>query len=320
MAAVAEDDATLPNGVYRIAIIGDQGTGKTEFLKWFLESMENKGKVEHEHILVGEFIREAGYVRVEGSLHRFQSAFDTDQLRGDWKGRYSLKYERKAILQRKNFNKRYRATVSPLFYDLPLDGIISSGDEISSDTSLNTEINSNGPKLQVWDTSGKASFSRLGLIFEEFRAIDLFIVVFSIDDKSTFDNVKKWKKGFIDQLEGINQHRKLPMILIGTKLDKEENRQVTQDRVYDYCRRRAPFGNNVPYFEVSSRVPAEGSAVADIFEEAIKLIEINRDLNQLSESKNMASLTRDQIQLIQTKYEVKGNAELDRSCKTCGIM
>ena len=120
MAALVEDDAALPGGVYRVAIIGDQRTGKTEFLKWFFESVENKGKVEHEHIMVGEFIRESDYVRVEGSLHRFQSAFNSDQLREDWKGRYSSKYERKAILQRKNFNKRYRATVSPLFYDLPL--------------------------------------------------------------------------------------------------------------------------------------------------------------------------------------------------------
>ena len=119
MAALAEDDAALTDGVYRVAIIGDQRTGKTEFLKWFFESLENKGKVEHEHIMVGEFIRESDYVRVEGSLHRFQSAFHSDQLREDWKARYSSKYERKAILQRKNFNKRYRATVSPLFYDLP---------------------------------------------------------------------------------------------------------------------------------------------------------------------------------------------------------
>ena len=68
--------------------------------------------------------------------------------------------------------------------------------------------------------------------------------MFSIDDKSTFDNVKKWKKDFINQLQGIGKHRRIPMILIGTKLDKEENRQVTQDRVYDYCRRKAPFGGN----------------------------------------------------------------------------
>ena len=78
MAALVKDDAALPGSVYRVAIIGDQRTGKTEFLKWFFESLENKGKVELEHILVGEFIRESDYVRVEGSLHRFQSAFHTD--------------------------------------------------------------------------------------------------------------------------------------------------------------------------------------------------------------------------------------------------
>ena len=156
--------------VYRVAIIGDQRTGKTEFLKWFFESVENKGKVEHEHIMVGEFIRESDYVRVEGSLHRFQSAFNSDQLREDWKGRYSSKYERKAILQRKNFNKRYRATVSR--YTI-FPWVESSTVVMKLVMALpQTRDKCWWPKLQVWDTSGKASFSRLGLIF---RSLELLI-------------------------------------------------------------------------------------------------------------------------------------------------
>ena len=142
--------------VYRVTVIGDQRTGKTEFLKWFLKVWKTKEKWSRS-ILVGEFIRESDYVRVEGSLHRFQS-FHTDQLREDWKARYSSKYERKAILQRKNFNKRYRATVSPLFYDLPFRGIIDGSNESGGDTSLEPGTDAGGPKLQVWDTS-EVSFS-----------------------------------------------------------------------------------------------------------------------------------------------------------------
>ena len=91
----------------------------------------------------------------------------------------------------------------------------------------------------------------------------------------------------------MGNHRKIPLILIGTKLDKEENRQVTQDRVYDYCRRKAPHGGNIPYFEVSSRIPAEGSSINEIFDEAVKLMKL---LELLEES--------DDIQKVYTNFEV----------------
>ena len=93
--------------------------------------------------------------------------------------------------------------------------------------------------------------------------------------------------------------------------------------MYDYCRRKAPYGGNIPYFEVSSRVPAEGSSVTDIFDEAVKLIEINRTIKDLSEDKNgeVKKLSQKQIQLIHTKYEMKNmDNEMNRSCKTCSVM
>ena len=318
MSSFLQDEEEIPYDIFRVAVIGDQKTGKTEILKWFFEGENNHGKIEYEEVLVGEFIRESDYVRVEGSLHRFQSSFETNNFKEYRKKKFRTKHERKAVLQRKKFNKRYRATISPLFYDIVIHGKEDPGNGQSQSQNSKPKV-----AVQVWDTSGKSSFSRLGLIFEEFRLIDLFFITFSIDDKTTFDNVNKWKDEVVAQLENMGKHRRIPIILIGTKLDKEENRQVTQDRVYDYCRRKAPYGGNIPYFEVSSRVPAEGSSVTDIFDEAVKLIEINRAIRNLSADKNgkIKKLSQKEIQLIHTKYEMKNmDNEMNRSCKTCSVM
>ena len=310
------------NNIYRVAIIGDQKTGKTEILKWFFEGRKNHGNIEYEEVLVGEFTREVDYVRIPGSLHRFQSSFETEKFKDYRKNKFKARHERKAILQRKKFNKRYRATVSPLFYDVVVGGD-DDQDNSNNDNNGSSGNVKNKTAVQVWDTSGKSSFSRLGLIFEEFRLVDLFLLTFSIDDRATFDNVKKWKNDVINQLEHMGNHRKIPLILIGTKLDKEENRQVTQDRVYDYCRRKAPHGGNIPYFEVSSRIPAEGSSINEIFDEAVKLIEINRSIAEISmdDTGKHKPISQKQLRLIHTNYALKnGKDDMNRSCKACSVM
>ena len=94
------------NNIYRVAIIGDQQTGKTEILKWFFEGRKNHGNIEYEEILVGEFTREVDYVRIPGSLHRFQSSFETEKFKDYRKNKFKARHERKAILQRKKFNRQ----------------------------------------------------------------------------------------------------------------------------------------------------------------------------------------------------------------------
>ena len=84
-----------------------------------------------------------------------------------------------SLKQRKKFNKRYRATVSPLFYDVVVGGD-DDQDNSNNDNNGSSGNVKNKTAVQVWDTSGKSSFSRLGLIFEEFRLVDLFLLTFSI--------------------------------------------------------------------------------------------------------------------------------------------
>lgn len=52
---------------------------------------------------------------------------------------------------------------------------------------------------------------------------DGFIIMYSIDDISTFNCILKYKK----LLERIQERDSIPILLVGNKLDKDEMRQVT---------------------------------------------------------------------------------------------
>lgn len=52
---------------------------------------------------------------------------------------------------------------------------------------------------------------------------DGFIIMYSIDDITTFDCILKYKK----LLERIQERDSIPILLVGNKLDNEDSRQVT---------------------------------------------------------------------------------------------
>ena len=240
---------------YRIAVVGDAKTGKTNLIKWFLE----KDNSSMEDILVGDFIKEKDYVRVEGSFHLFKSAQSpakpADRSRqakptSKYKGHQGL-----LLQQRKDFSKVYNPTISPAFVTTNL----------GEDT------------LQIWDISGNPSFSRLALVFEEFRNVDAFILTFSLVNRASFESLRRWRKEYVDpilQKHRAREHHNVPVIFVGTKLDHEENRKVSQSSVYEMT--REPGKDNIQYFEVSARVPREGSPAKSVFEEALRLAKLAR--------------------------------------------
>ena len=99
--------------------------------------------------------------------------------------------------------------------------------------------------LQIWDTAGQERFQSLGLGF--YRGADCCALVCDITSQKSFENVSKWRHGFIDNAtpSDLNTY---PMVLMGNKLDKEEDRQVTKDDAERWCKEN----NDVPYFETSA--------------------------------------------------------------------
>ena len=76
-------------------------------------------------------------------------------------------------------------------------------------------------KLHIWDTSGNPTYRANCL--QWFRNSELCIVVYSVTNLDSFNNVKIW----INDLRANNSDA--PIVLLGKQSDDEENRAVTKE-------------------------------------------------------------------------------------------
>ena len=74
---------------------------------------------------------------------------------------------------------------------------------------------------QIWDTAGQERFQSLGYAF--YRGSDACCLVFDITDKKSFESLDAWYAGFIKNAQPENPE-KFPFILVGNKLDIEDQR------------------------------------------------------------------------------------------------
>ena len=87
--------------------------------------------------------------------------------------------------------------------------------------SVKLKTNNKVMKLQIWDTSGNPSYRATCL--QWFRNSELCIVVYSVTNLDSFNNVKIW----INDLRANNSDA--PIVLLGNQSDDEENRAVTKE-------------------------------------------------------------------------------------------
>lgn len=87
-------------------------------------------------------------------------------------------------------------------------------------------------KLQIWDTCGQEKFRALVKNF--YKNTDLAVLVYSIDNVTSFNNIDVWLK----DLRSLAKSD-LAVVLVGNKSDIEDRRQVTQKMVEDYKERNS---------------------------------------------------------------------------------
>ena len=81
--------------------------------------------------------------------------------------------------------------------------------------------------LQIWDTAGQEKFQSLGYAF--YRGADCCALVYDITNSKSFENLDKWKDGFIENA-GPDDPKTFPFVLIGNKVDREPERKVDTKR------------------------------------------------------------------------------------------
>ena len=122
----------------------------------------------------------------------------------------------------------------------------------------NIKINDKVCKMQIWDTCGQEVYR--SLITNFYRNSSLAILVYSIDNYETFENLDLWLK----ELKTFSSPD-AKVFLIGNKADLENKRKVDKDTGFNYKEQ-----NNLDYFmETSAKT---GFNAQKVFVEAAKVL------------------------------------------------
>ena len=137
-------------------------------------------------------------------------------------------------------------------------------------------INGNAINLQVWDTAGQERFKSITRNY--LKGADGILFVYDITQKKTFDNLKIW----IRDSEESNQNFK--KVIIGNKIDRENERKVPKESLKKFCDERKLKG-----FETSAKF---GENIDESFEALIKMIIGEKTKDELAKAYTMTAKGR----------------------------
>jgi Ras-related protein Rab-7A len=95
-------------------------------------------------------------------------------------------------------------------------------------------------------------------------------LVYDITNKKSFENLNKWKEGFIENA-GPDDPKTFPFVLLGNKVDREPERKVDSKQAQQWARENGDILN----YETSAK---EGVSVNDAFIEMAKMA-LKREAN-----------------------------------------
>ena len=125
-------------------------------------------------------------------------------------------------------------------------------------------------QLQLWDTAGAEKYHSMGQSF--YRNSQACILVFDITDAETFKNVETWRTEFLEKLNHSNPNE-VPIILIGNKSDMQNEMQVNNEAIANYCKEH----NNMPFFMCSAK---DNINLGDSFNKVVDMALENNKKNE----------------------------------------
>ena len=123
---------------------------------------------------------------------------------------------------------------------------------------FNVKLDDKVIKLQIWDTCGQEIYK--SLISGFYRNATLAMIVYSIESRESFNNIKTWLKEI-----KLQSNPDIKIFLIGNKADLEENRQVKIDEANQ-------LKNESGFHYFSEASAKTGLNTQKVFIEAAKLL------------------------------------------------
>ena len=127
-------------------------------------------------------------------------------------------------------------------------------------------------KLHMWDLAGQERFK--SIVKTYYRNGQGIILAFDITNMESFKSLQRWVSD-IDKFSPANS----VLILVGTKSDLEENRQVSYEKSDDFAKTL-----KIDYIEISSK---KNINIEDMFELLIKKIQIQLDIQHDIDNKKI---------------------------------
>ena len=116
--------------------------------------------------------------------------------------------------------------------------------------SKNVSINGNTVRLLLYDTAGQEKFKSLIPMY--IRDANIILVVYDISNKDSFTHTEHW----VNETKDLKREDAI-FVLIGNKLDLDENRVVSTKEAEDYATQKGFL-----FFEVSAKT---GDNVEELF-------------------------------------------------------
>ena len=116
-------------------------------------------------------------------------------------------------------------------------------------------------KVTIWDTGGQERFANIRPIY--YKGAAAALVCYSIDSRESFKNINSWIK------EVRNHCPNIPIVLVGTKNDLEDDRVIKLTRAQTKADKL-----NMPFFETSAKA---GINIEEPFLEIIEKLHFRRE-------------------------------------------
>ena len=146
---------------------------------------------------------------------------------------------------------------------------------------FNIRINDKNIKLQIWDTCGQEAYR--SLITSFYRNASLAILVYSIDNVNSFNNIEAWLNEIKSQA-----NPETIVFLIGNKIDLEDQRKITIEMAQTFSNEHS-FNF---FVETSAKT---GFNAQNVFVEAAKELFLTH-LEYKDRASRIGSLAPDQYQ------------------------